>query len=211
MRSWKLLPALAAAALASKPDEVVPILSCADVDCPVTDRSATCKVTTDEFRFIGAANLTTTTEELEPLSLVKGTGFDQQDDGQVRVHQTFYLGTPKDYDFGSMVACALFFREITSTVWTNDTDRLGGHSDCKGYIPVECVSAMIVRAEKVLEGYKGIAGEAACKKLQEDFEENFDPACSETAAGAEWKGIWASCKCGVTLGNWLELKTPLTP
>ncbi|KAL2194406.1 hypothetical protein P885DRAFT_43191 [Corynascus similis CBS 632.67] len=166
---------LASAALAIAHSARAEILSCADVECPIPNpnvTSSTCTVADKTFNAVGILNLDT------------GRIYDQ----------AFYLGTPEDFDFDDTGACALFFTEVSDRVKFGNGDVRNTQGTCGQALSDSCVSALTDRAKKV--DLKGLSSRAACEKMQKDFSDNLDSACSAVAQGDRWTGIKAKALSG---------------
>ncbi|KAH6640357.1 hypothetical protein F5144DRAFT_481692 [Chaetomium tenue] len=156
-----LLTTLLAAASASV--HGASILSCADVDCPITEgtTSATCTIADRTFNAVGLTSLDTGgNDRLRGLSWVKAVGAQDHPENTTRVFdESFYLGTRDDFDFEDTGACAVFFTQVSGMV------RFG-------------------------EGDQGIA-QGTCGDALGDACDNLDSACSRFAMGAQWTGVEA--------------------
>lgn len=192
--SQRTLFIFASAVLATAPQVTAKILSCADVDCPSTSgtTAATCTVVDRTFNAVGVANIDTTIDDLKGFSWVKGVGAENLNSTERTFDQSFYLGTPDDFDIGSTGACALFFTQTSDRVKFGDGDPRNTEGTCKDAMTDSCISAMVDRAKKV--DLQGSSGKAACDKLQKDFSDNLDSACASFAQGSRWSGIKAQGK-----------------
>ncbi|KAG7285973.1 hypothetical protein NEMBOFW57_008269 [Staphylotrichum longicolle] len=146
------------------------------------------------FNAVGVANLESTIDNLKGLSWVKGVGAEDVNSKERSFDQSFYLGTPDDFDFGSTGACALFFTQTSDRVKFGDGDPRNTEGTCKDAMTDSCISAMVDRAKKV--DMQGLSGKAACEKLQKDFSDNLDSACTSFAQGSRWSGIKAQALSG---------------
>lgn len=177
------------------------ILSCADVGCPIVEgtTAANCTVADRSFSAVGLTDLDTggVNDRLRGLSWVKGVSATDHPANRSRVFdQTFYLGTPDDFDFEDTGACALFFGAAGESVRFGDADPRNSQGTCGQALSDACVSALTDRAKKV--DLTGLRGRRACEKLQQDFTDNLDSACSDAAGGNSWpwvsaKGMWLAC------------------
>jgi len=192
--SHRTLMILASAVLATVPQTAAKILSCADVECPITSgtTAATCTVVDRTFNAVGIASLDSTVDGLKGLSWVKGVGAENINSTERTYNQSFYLGTPNDFDFDDIGACALFFTQVSDRVKFGDGDPRSTEGTCKDAMTDSCISALVDRAKKV--DLKGLSGKAACDKLQKDFADNLDSACAAFAPGSRWAGIKANGK-----------------
>ena len=179
------------------------ILSCADVDCPIVEgtTSANCTVADRSFNAVGLTSLDTGgNDRLRGLSWVKAVGATDHPANSSRVFdQSFYLGTRDDFDFEDTGACAIFFTEVAESVSFGNADPRNSQGTCGQALSDACVSALTDRAKKV--DLTGLRGRRACEKLQQDFTDNLDSACSNVARGNAWsgisaKGMWLACFCG---------------
>jgi hypothetical protein len=182
---------LASAVLATVHGASAEILSCADVECPITPgtTSATCTVADKTFNSVGIASLDTDIEALKGLSWVKAVGAEDASNDERVFDQTFYLGTPDDFDFDDTGACALFFKQVSDRVKFGDGDARNTQGTCAEALSTPCVSALIDRARNV--DLQGLSGSAACEQLRRDFVGNLDSACSDFADGDHWRGLVA--------------------
>ncbi|KAK4244328.1 hypothetical protein C7999DRAFT_35329 [Corynascus novoguineensis] len=188
---------LASAALATVRSARAEILSCADVECPIPNpnvTSATCTVADKTFNAVGILNLDTGVDSLKGLSWVKAVAAEDTGERERIYDQTFYLGTPEDFDFDDTGACALFFTEVSDRVTFGDGDVRNTQGTCGQALSDSCVSALTDRAKKV--DLKGLSRRAACEKMQKDFSDNLDSACSAVAQGDRWTGIKAKALSG---------------
>jgi hypothetical protein len=176
------------------------ILSCADVGCPIVEgtTSANCTVADRSFNAVGLTSLDTGgNDRLRGLSWVKAVGARDETRNSTRIFdQSFYLGTRDDFDFEETGACAIFFTEVAESVRFGDADPRNSQGTCGQALSDECVSALTDRAKKV--DLTGLRGQRACDKLQQDFADNLDSACSNAARGTSWsgvtaKGMWLAC------------------
>jgi len=192
--SQRTLIIFASAVLVTVPQAAAKILSCADVGCPITSgtTSATCTVADRTFNAVGVASLDSTVDGLKGLSWVKGVGAENINSTERAFDQSFYLGTPDDFDFDGTGACALFFTQVSDRVKFGDGDPRSTEGTCKDAMGDSCISALVDRAKKV--DLKGLSGKAACDKLQKDFSDNLDSACTAIAQGSRWTGIKAKGK-----------------
>ncbi|KAK3291325.1 uncharacterized protein B0H64DRAFT_45997 [Chaetomium fimeti] len=188
--------ALASAVLASVHGASADILSCADVDCPVTEgtTSATCTVGDKTFNSIGLTSLDTDVDRLRGLSWVKAVGARNVSTEERAFDQSFYLGTPDDFDFEDTGACAVFFTEVSESVRFGDEDPRTSQGTCGQALSDSCVSALTDRARRV--DFNGLRGRRACERLQQEFNDNLDSACSNAASGSNWSGIRAVALTG---------------
>ncbi|KAK4135049.1 hypothetical protein BT67DRAFT_379092 [Trichocladium antarcticum] len=190
------LLAIASAVLAAVTRGEAKILSCADVDCPIASgsTSANCTVVDKAFNAVGVATLDTDIEGFNDLSWLKAVG--AQDVGEKRrvFDQSFYLGTPDDFDFGGAGACALFFSEVSDRVRFGDDDARRTTGTCAQALTDSCVSALVDRAKAV--DLDGLSSTAACQKLGRDLSDNLDTECSSFATGKKWTGIKAQALSG---------------
>lgn len=191
--------AIASAVLAAVTLGEARILSCADVDCPIASgsTSANCTVVDKAFDAVGVATLDTAIEGFNDLSWLKAVG--AQDIGEKRrvFDQSFYLGTPDDFDLGGAGACALFFSEVSDRVRFGDDDARRTTGTCGQALTDSCVSALVDRAKAV--DLDGLSSTAACQKLGRDFSDNLDAKCSSFATGKKWTGIKAQGRCHVQM------------
>lgn len=187
------LLSLASAVLVAVPYVEAQILSCADVECPINPgtTSAKCTVVDKTFNAVGVAELSTDLDDFKKLSWVKAVGAEDGSTDSV-YDQTFYLGTPEGFSFSGTGACALFFSEVSSEVKFGDGDARMTTGTCKEALSDDCVSALVDRAKAV--DLKGLSNTDACAKLQRDFSDNLDSACSKFATGKSWAGIRAQGK-----------------
>jgi hypothetical protein len=185
------LIALASTVLATLPSAGAEILSCADVECPITPggTSATCTVADWTFNAVGIANLDTDIDALKGLSWVKGVGANDAAEDERNFSNAFYLGTPDDFDFDGTGACALFFKRVSDRVTFGDGDPRNTEGTCGDALSDPCVAALIDRAKNV--DLQGQSGTAACELLRRDFVGNLDAACSDFAEGDHWESLVA--------------------
>jgi hypothetical protein len=199
---------LASAVLATVSHVGADILSCADVECPITSggTSATCTVAGDIFNAVGVVGLDTTIDGLQGISWTKAVGAD--DDGSERTfHQSYYLGTPQDFEFDGSTACALFFTKVSDRVRFGEGDSRNSEGTCRDAMTDACIDALLERAKNV--DVEGLAGTATCEKLQQDFSDNLDGACTAFAQASSWAGITGKSKSS-TLVRGHQART-LTP
>ncbi|KAK0744363.1 hypothetical protein B0T21DRAFT_407474 [Apiosordaria backusii] len=159
------------------------ILSCADVDCPITDgtTSATCTVVDKIFNAVGVASIEGVSDDLKGLSWTKAVG--ASDSGSEREYdQSFYLGTPLDLRLPN--SCAVFFNKVSDRVRFGDDDPRLSKGTCNQAMTDGCIDALIKRAKAV-----DLAEDDACEKLQTEFLNNLDPECASFAAGINWVGV----------------------
>lgn len=191
----RTLITLASALLATVSYAGAEILSCADVECPISPgvTSANCTVVDQDFNAVGVVGLDTTVDGLQGVSWTKAVGVDSNDDGSGRTfRQSYYLGTPEDFDFGSTTACALLFTQVSDRVRFGDDDARNSEGTCRDAITDACVDALLARARNV--DLEGLSGSAACERLQQEFSENLDEACTAFAQASNWAGLTAKCE-----------------
>ena len=199
---------LASAVLATVSHVGADILSCADVECPIIPggTSATCTVADDTFNAVGVVGLDTAVDGLQGISWTKAVGAD--DDGSERTfRQSYYLGTPQDFDFGGSTACALFFTKVSDRVRFGEDDTRNSEGTCRDAMTDSCIDALLERAKNV--DLEGLAGTAACEKLQQDFSDNLDGACTAFAQASSWAGITGKSKSPAPV--WGHQARTLTP
>ncbi len=205
--SRQTLATLAVAVLAAAPQVAAKILSCADVDCPITPgtTAATCTVVGQTFNAVGVAGIDSSTNGLKGLSWVKGVGTHNVNSTASEFDQTFYLGTPDGFDFGDTGACALLFTQVSDKVKFGDTDARQTEGVCSNAMTDACISALVDRAKKV--DLQGLSGSAACDKLQKDFSDNFDSACALFTTAGRWAGIKAKGKSNLPFRRQTRMKS----
>ncbi|KAK3303633.1 uncharacterized protein B0T15DRAFT_439329 [Chaetomium strumarium] len=128
------------------------ILSCADVECPITEgtTAATCTVADRTYNVVGVVSLDTTTKGLEGFSWVKGVGAENVNDTVRNFNQSFYLGTPSGFDFGSTGACALLFTPVSDLVRSNED---GTDGTCQDLLTDSCIGrANLIVSATALSG-----------------------------------------------------------
>lgn len=183
----------ASAVLATVPFVDGQILSCADVNCPIAQGTtgAECTVVDKTFDAVGVASLNNSISGFNDLAWVKAVNADDGS-GERVFHQTFYLGTPDKFDFGGAGACALFFTQVSDNVRFGDSHADLSKGTCRDAMTDDCISALVDRAKKV--DLNSLSSTDACKKLQSDFNNNLDSACTGVAGGSSWVGIQAKGK-----------------
>lgn len=182
---------LTSAVLATVPYVGAQILSCADVECPIASgsTSADCTVVDKTFSAVGVAPLDLDIDGLRDISWVKGVGAQDVGSGERLFDQSFYLGTPPDFDFGETGACALFFSQVSERVRFGDDNPKRSQGTCRQALTDDCVSALLDRAKAV--DISGLSGTAVCERLQSNFSSNLDSACASFTVGSRWTGITA--------------------
>jgi hypothetical protein len=190
--SQQTLITLAIAVLAAAPQVAAKILSCDDVGCPIIagTTAAKCSVADRTFNAVGVAGIDSS---VSGLSWVKGVGIHTVSSTVEGFDQTFYLGAPDGFDFGGTGACALLFTQVSDKVRFGDSDSRLSDGTCPDAMTQACISALTDRAKKV--DLQGLSGAAACAKLQQDFSDNLDSACSSFATGSRWTGIESKGEC----------------
>ncbi|KAL2169352.1 hypothetical protein VTG60DRAFT_6126 [Thermothelomyces hinnuleus] len=188
---------LASAVPASVQTAGAEILSCADVDYPIANPNATfatCTVASNKtFNAVGIVSLDTNVDGLDGLSWVKAVGAEEVIERERVYDQTFYLGTPDDFDLDDTGACAFFFTEVSDRVRFGDGDARNTRGTSGQALSDSCVSALTNRAEKV--DLNGLSGREACEKLQRNFLDNLASDCSAFAPGERWTDIKAKGEC----------------
>lgn len=168
------------------------IVGCAEVDCPTASGStaAECKLDDKTFSMIGLAKIDTNETALEGLSWVEGVAVSDSDGGNRTFDKSFYLGTPSNFSLDGTGACALFFTHVSDRVMFGEKsdDVSTTQGTCAEALSDDCVEALISHAE----GFNvtgDSTNEDTCKKLQKDFEDNFDKACGSFADGKTWVNL----------------------
>ena len=168
------------------------ILSCADVECPISQgtTAADCIVAGESFNAVGVADLSIEATGFDGLSWTKAVGAGSGGSSDQRLFtQNFYLGHPLGFnpDTG---ACALFFSRVSDRVKFGDGSPKLSEGTCAQAMTESCVNALIKRANSLDLGSAG-STEAACEKLQNEFSDNLDSECASFATGSRWAGITA--------------------
>ncbi|KAK4101896.1 hypothetical protein N658DRAFT_485766 [Parathielavia hyrcaniae] len=195
---------LAAVTDVAADNDIPSYLSYFDVASPLSARStsATCMVNNRTFTAVGIANLESPNDALNGLSWVIGAGAEDvnstdSEAPERRFEQSFYLGSPRGFEFEGTGACALFFTQVSDEVHFNgDADPRVSKGTCSDAMTDDCISALVDRAKKV--DLDGLSGAAACERLQQDFADNFDSACAAfaPASSSSWSGITAKALSG---------------
>ncbi|KPM38674.1 hypothetical protein AK830_g7876 [Neonectria ditissima] len=175
------------------------IVGCAEADCPTAGRSTSseCQLVDKNLSMIGLARVPVESDTLEGLSWVEGVAIADSNDGNRAFDKSFYLGTPPSLSLNDTGACALFFTHVSTRVKfeDDDTDVSVSQGTCEDAMSKECVSALTSRAEDL--DVDGLSSKEACKKLQEEFEDNLDSECSSFADGSKWVGLETTALSGV--------------
>ncbi|KAK4677393.1 hypothetical protein QC764_405780 [Podospora pseudoanserina] len=178
-----LLTVLAVLATASSIN--AQILSCADVECPITKgiTSATCTVVDKIFNAVGVVPLEYIGDDLKGLSWTKAVGaVDASSDREY--DQSFYLGTPLGVRLPA--SCAVFFNKVSDRVRFGDDDPKRSKGTCNQAMTDGCINALIKRALEV-----DLSGNDTCEKLQTEFLGNLDSECASFATGNNWVDVTA--------------------
>ncbi|KAK7393861.1 hypothetical protein QQX98_013356, partial [Neonectria punicea] len=180
---------IAPGAVAQSLDET--IVGCAEVECPTAGRStsAECQLVDKTLGMIGLARVPVEADALEGLSWVEGVAIADPNDGNRTFDKSFYLGTPPSLSLNSTGACALFFTHVSDRVRFDDEDDdlSVSQGTCEEAMSKKCVSALISRAEDL--DVDGLSSGEACKKLQEEFEDNLDSECASFADRSKWVSL----------------------
>lgn len=167
------------------------ILGCADVACPIAaGTTAKCTVVDRSFEAVGVVPIDQR-GAVKGLSWVTGVRTNDASSNSSWSDQTFYLGTPDGFDFGTTGACSLFFTRFKSRVRRyGDSDDDASKADiCQDTETQSCFSALVSRAKNA--DLNNLSGAAGCEKLQQDFSDKLDPACVDFSTTARWAGIQA--------------------
>ncbi|CAP66936.1 uncharacterized protein PODANS_4_5780 [Podospora anserina S mat+] len=144
------------------------ILSCADVECPITKgtTSATCTVVDKIFNAVGVVPCRR--YQLRP-----------------RIRPVI---VPRYSSLGVRLpaSCAVFFNKVNDRVRFGDDDPKRSKGTCNQAMTDGCINALIKRALEV-----DLSGNDACEKLQTEFLANLDSECASFATGNNWVDVTA--------------------
>lgn len=166
------------------------IAGCGEVGCPNPDEDSIVNVCTLQNRTFSDVGTSDFGRGIADLTWVQGNNLNESSGGDgttATVTSSFYLGTPFEYDPGSVRACAAFFHRTEAqfdggNATSIDTSR--GTCDQAG-VSTDCITALVARA-RALEVEES---DDACAMLQDDFRENLDRACVDVAGGDKWKDV----------------------
>lgn len=159
------------------------IIGCADLNCPVDDRSVSneCNVVDRTFINVGAVKVPAVEGFPQGLSWVQGFRVIPMPPNRT-YESSFYLGTPPQANF-SMPGCAALFTEFQAA----KRSERATDGTCDAFMSSKCSNALLKRVQAVKASN---STDNVCRKLQQDLEENLDEDCRPYAGtSGHWQNV----------------------
>lgn len=167
---------------------------CGEVQCPNAGKDSienVCTLQNRTFSDVGASDFGHALVA-DNLTWVQGSNRSESEGSDTAtVTSSFYLGTPFEYDAGSVRACAAFFHQ-TEAKFGGDAAAAANISTASGTceqagVSRDCIDALVARAQALEIDNQD---EDACARLQDEFRKNLDKACVDVAGGGDkWKDV----------------------
>lgn len=159
------------------------IIGCADLNCPVDDKSVSneCNVVDRTFINVGAVKVPAVEGFPQGLSWVQGFRVIPMPPNRT-YESSFYLGTPPQAKF-SMPGCAVLFTEFQAA----KRSEREADGTCGAFMSSKCSDALLKRAKAVKASN---STDNVCRKLQQDLEENLDEDCRPYVGTSDrWQNV----------------------
>lgn len=174
------------------------LLSCSDINCPVSFGAAKCNIDDTTLTGIGVANFSSS---LSPYPLTWTIGFSPEGVTRNVEQRRYYLGTPRGLNLNTrtdILGCALFFTGIEaglSFVQPDGTYEYGGTASgtCADALGSSCVSDLSNQAKALIVDSDD-PGNLQCTDIAETLQ--LSPPASCTKAGT-WGNITAESKFAI--------------